>query len=148
MSVGSDGNTGDGSVLEARVIRCLVAVGVDFDAGVRDAVVVVVRVHHVKNPIVVIVCVGTVGCSVVVVVRIEEVWRSVTVKVAVNDLGERWRPLCVADEIVKAAEEAGCGSVGCVDSISLPSDIINATGVLTVLVERPNNGGAVFEIVC
>ena len=84
-----DAETGDCPVLKARVIAGLVAVRIDFNARVRNAVVVVVGVNHVKNAVVVVVRVGRVWRAVVVVVRVEEVRHVVVVKVTIDNNIER-----------------------------------------------------------
>ena len=98
----------------------MVTVGVDFNAGVRNAVVVVIGVDHVEDAVVVVVGVGRVRRTVVVVVGVEEVRRTIAVKVAVNDGGERRRTLGTK------RLEAGSGGPGSIDSVSLPVNEINA----------------------
>ena len=132
-----EGDARGAAVLEAGVIAGLVAVGIDFNAGVRNAVVVVVRVNHVEDAVVVVVGVGRVRRAVVVVVGVEEVRRTIAVKVAVNDGGERRRPLGTK------RLEAGSGGPGSIDSVSLPVNEINAARIGAVFVERPRASSVV-----
>ena len=112
-----------------------------MDAGVQDAVVVVIGVDHVEDAVVIVVRICTVRRSVVVVVGVEEVRCTVAVEVAVNDGGEGGCALCP-----KCPETGGAGS-STVDSVALPVDVINATGVGTVFVERPCAGCVVLQII-
>ena len=136
--------------MQTGVIAGLVAVGVDFNAGVGDAVVVVIGVNHVENAVVVVVGVGRVWRTVVVVVRVEEVRGAIAVEVAVNNGGEGGCSVrvCQIDEGVKATKEArGRGALS-VHSVAFPVDIIHATGVLAVFVERPKAGSIVKRSRC
>ena len=87
-TAGGDGDAGHSAVSQAGVVAGLVAVGVDFHTGVKDAVVVVVRVDHVEDAVVVIVGVSRVRGAVVVVVWVQEIRDAVSVQIAVDDFAE------------------------------------------------------------
>ena len=104
----------------------MVPVGVEVDAGVEDAVVVVVGIHHVKDAVVVVVGVRAVGRSVIVVVRIEEVGDAVAVEVTVHDVREGGgaRVLPIGARLTDGGEAGGGGS-GAIDAVVLPLDVIH-----------------------
>ena len=139
------------SAVDGRAVECgdfaaaltghvtdLVPVGVEVDACVKDAVVVVVGVDHVEDAVVVVVGVGAVGRSVIVVVRVEEVGDAVAVEVAVHDVGERGRAgvFPVGARLADGGEARGRGARA-VDAVVLPLDVVHAAGVRAVLVEGP-----------
>ena len=129
---------GDFAVALTGHVTDLVPVGVEVDARVEDAVVVVVRVDHVKDAVVVVVGVGAVGRSVVVVVRVEEVGDAVAVEVSVHDVGERGRTrvLPIGARLADGGETGGRGTWA-VDAVVFPLDVVHAAGVRAVLVEGP-----------
>ena len=130
-------HAGGATVLKTGVIAALVAVGIDLNAGVGDAVVVVIGVNHVKDAVVVVIRIGGVRRPVVVVVGVEEVGGAVAVEVAVNDGGEGGGALSTK------GPEAGGGSARSVHTVSLPVHVVNTAGVGSVFVERPRAGSVV-----
>ena len=136
-----DGRTverGDFAVALTGKVANLVPVGVQVDARVEDAVVVVVGVDHVEDAVVVVIGIGAVGRSVIVVVWVEEVGDAVAVEVTVDDVGEggRTRVHPVGARLADGGETGGRGA-GAVDAVVFPLDVVHAAGVRAVLVEGP-----------
>ena len=138
-TAGGNGDAGHSAVSQAGVVAGLVAVGVDFNAGVQNAVVVVVGVNHVEDAVVVVVGVSRVRCTVVVVVRVQEVRNAVTVQIAVDDFVERRNTLW-SWEHCRVSNPATGACTGGVHAVALPVNVVNAARVRTVFVERPDTG--------
>ena len=118
------------SIVFQRIVAKTVTVVVDVDTSVRDSVVVIVWVKHVEDAIVVVIGIGRIWCSIVVVVRIDEVWNAIAVKVTVNNVCERRCSLCtLRTRPLSIRAYSSC----------FPSDVVDTTGVISVIDEVPDN---------